>query len=77
MYDVVGRRLYGALCEEDVVALRRAFVLCVGGGDEDVGGVDYALSPRMRRASCMSLGMMVTLLAWMAQRLVSSKSPTR
>ncbi|RCV33728.1 hypothetical protein SETIT_7G105500v2 [Setaria italica] len=30
----------------------------------------------MRRASWMSLGMMVTLLAWMAQRLVSSKSPT-
>ncbi|KAF8698176.1 hypothetical protein HU200_035693 [Digitaria exilis] len=25
----------------------------------------------------MSLGMMVTRLAWMAQRLVSSKSPTR
>merc|ERR1711930_39937 len=25
----------------------------------------------------MSLGMMVTLLAWMAQRLVSSNSPTR
>ncbi|KAF8717112.1 hypothetical protein HU200_026226 [Digitaria exilis] len=31
----------------------------------------------MRRASWMSLGMMVTRLAWMAQRLVSSKSPTR
>jgi hypothetical protein len=31
----------------------------------------------MRRASWMSLGMMVTLLAWMAQRLVSSKRPTR
>ncbi|KAF8715556.1 hypothetical protein HU200_027215 [Digitaria exilis] len=30
----------------------------------------------MRRASWMSLGMMVTLLAWMAQRLVSSKRPT-
>merc|ERR1712072_1370432 len=30
----------------------------------------------MRRASCMSLGMMGTRLAWMAQRLVSSKSPT-
>ena len=34
----------------------------------------YARSPRMRRASWMSLGMMVTRLAWMAQRLVSSKS---
>ncbi|KAF2925317.1 hypothetical protein DAI22_06g043200 [Oryza sativa Japonica Group] len=31
----------------------------------------------MRRASWMSLGMMVTRLAWMAHRLVSSKSPTR
>jgi hypothetical protein len=34
-------------------------------------------SPRMRRASWMSLGMMVMRLAWMAQRLVSSNSPTR
>ena len=30
----------------------------------------------MRRASWMSLGMMVTRLAWMAQRLVSSKRPS-
>ena len=37
----------------------------------------YALSPRILLASWMSLGIMVTLLAWMAQRLVSSKSPTR
>ena len=37
----------------------------------------YARSPRMRRASWMSLGMMVTRLAWMAHRLVSSKRPTR
>lgn len=36
----------------------------------------YALSPRMRRASWMSLGMMVTRFAWMAHRLVSSNSPT-
>lgn len=28
--------------------------------------------PRMRRASCMSFGIMVTRLAWMAQRLASS-----
>ena len=34
-------------------------------------------SPLMRRASCMSLGMMVTRLAWMAHRLVSSNSPVR
>ena len=37
----------------------------------------HARSPRMRRASWMSLGMMVTRLAWMAARLVSSKRPTR
>ena len=35
------------------------------------------LSPRILLASWMSLGMMVTLLAWMAQMLVSSNSPTR
>jgi len=37
----------------------------------------YALSPRMRRANWMSLGMIVTLLAWIAHKLVSSKSPTK
>ena len=37
----------------------------------------YARSPRMRLASWMSLGMMVTRLAWMAARLVSSNRPTR
>ena len=42
-----------------------------------VGGLNHARSPRMRRASCMSLGMMVTRLAWMAHRLVSSNRPTR
>jgi len=31
----------------------------------------------MRRASWMSFGMMVTRLAWMAHKLVSSKRPTR
>ena len=44
---------------------------------EEGSGPAQALSPLMRRASWMSLGMMVTRLAWMAQRLVSSKSPTR
>ena len=34
------------------------------------------MGPRMRRASCMSFGMIVTRLAWMAHRLQSSKSPT-
>ena len=38
---------------------------------------DYARSPRIRRASWMSFGMMVTRLAWMAHKFVSSKSPTR
>ena len=37
----------------------------------------YACSPRIRLASWMSFGMMVTLLAWMAQRLESSNSPTK
>ena len=37
----------------------------------------YARSPRMRRASWMSFGMIVTRLAWIAHRLVSSKRPTR
>ena len=34
-------------------------------------------SPRMRRASCMSLGWIVTRFAWIAHRFVSSKRPTR
>ena len=53
----------------DWVALKRAGCR----SDECV----YARSPRMRRASWMSLGMMVTRLAWMAHKLVSSKSPTK
>ena len=55
---------------EEVVALKRAvrFIL---------GFQIYARSPRIRRANWMSLGMMVTRLAWMAHRLVSSKRPTR
>ena len=38
--------------------------------------VFHERSPLILLASCMSLGMIVTLLAWMAQRFVSSKSPT-
>ena len=38
---------------------------------------DQNLSPLILLASWMSLVMMVTLLAWMAQRLVSSKRETR
>lgn len=37
----------------------------------------YARSPLIRLASWISLGMMVTLFAWMAHRLVSSNSPTK
>ena len=37
----------------------------------------YARSPRIRLASRMSFGMMVTRLAWMAHRLASSNSLTR
>ena len=36
-----------------------------------------ALSPLILLASWISFGMMVTRLAWMAQRLVSSNNPTR
>lgn len=44
----------------------------------EFGGVFfYALSPRILLASWMSLGIIVTLLAWMAHRLVSSKRPTK
>lgn len=37
----------------------------------------YDLSPLIRRARRMSLGMMVIRLACRAQRFASSKSPTR
>lgn len=37
----------------------------------------YARSPLIRLASWISLGMMVTLFAWMAHRLVSSNNPTK
>ena len=37
----------------------------------------YARSPRIRLASRMSFGMMVTRLAWIAHRLASSNSLTR
>ena len=37
----------------------------------------YALSPRIRLVNLMSFGMMVTRLAWIAHRLVSSNRLTR
>ena len=37
----------------------------------------YVRSPRSLRARARSLGWMVTRLAWMAAKLVSSKSETR
>ena len=37
----------------------------------------YARSPRIRRASWMSFGIMVTRLAWIAHKFVSSKRPTK
>ena len=54
-----------------------------GGPEKDrrfcllVSGVSHTRSPRIRLASWISLGMIVTRLAWMAQRLVSSNSPTK
>ena len=41
------------------------------------GAVSYALSPQIRLASWMSLGMMVTRRVWMAHKLVSLNRPTR
>ena len=60
----------GLLLLEYVVVLKRTemCVFVVG---------PYARSPRIRLASWMSLGMMVTCLAWMAHRLASSNNPTR
>ena len=60
----------GLLFLEYVVVLKRTemFMLVVG---------LYARSPRIRLASSISFGMMVTLLAWMAHRLASSNSLTR
>ena len=37
----------------------------------------YALSPRILLANWMSLGIIVTLFAWIAHKLVSSNKPTR
>ena len=37
----------------------------------------YALSPWIWWANCISFGIMVTLFAWIAHRLVSSKRPIR
>ena len=60
----------GLLLLEYVVVLKRTG-MCVF-----VVGL-YARSPRIRLASWMSFGMMVTRLAWMAHRLASSNNPTR
>ena len=60
----------GLLLLEYVVVLKRT-EMCVF-----VVGL-YARSPRIRLASWMSFGMMVTRLAWMAHRLASSSNPTR
>ena len=60
----------GLLLLEYVVVLKRT-EMCVF-----VVGL-YARSPRIRLASWMSFGMMVTRLAWMAHRLASSSKLTR
>merc|ERR1712080_328985 len=46
-------------------------------GGRSLTAPSYARSPRILLASWMSLGMMVTRLAWIAHKLVSSNSPTR
>jgi len=68
MYMVCGTVV---LFLEDVVALKRAVWF---GCDWHT---DYARSPRIRRASWMSFGMIVTRFAWIAHKLVSSKRPTK
>ena len=62
--------LFRVLLWEEVVVLKRT--VCFG-----FCGDLTARSPRIRLASWISFGIMVTRLAWMAQRLVSSNSPTR
>ena len=64
-------------CLFPVLDLQRAPTLTYLYWASDDDPLAYARSPRMRLASWMSLGMMVTRLAWIAHRLVSSKSPTR
>ena len=73
-YDLVYHTIHKVIVSfflGDVVALKRAVCILYA-----VHGF-YARSPRIRRASWISLGMMVTLLAWMAHKLVSSNRPTR
>ena len=59
----------GLLLLEYVVVLKRTKMFVLVGL--------YARSPRIRLASSISFGMMVTRLAWMAHRLASSNSLTR
>ena len=65
------------------MAFQGLLLLEYGGGPEKDRDVCfwwwtfYARSPRIRLASRMSFGMMVTRLAWMAHRLASSNSQTR
>jgi len=55
----------------------RKLKLSVQGGLSEDRRPPYARSPRILRASWISLGMMVTRLAWIAHKLLSSKRPTR
>ena len=59
----------GLLLLEYVVVLKRTEMFLVVGL--------YARSPRIRLASWISFGMMVTHLAWIAHRLESSSKLTR
>ena len=70
-------------CNTGLLAFQRQLLLEYGGGPEKDRDVCilwwrlYVLSPRIHLANLMSFGMMVTRLAWMAQRLVSSNRLTR
>ena len=61
---------------------RLLFLECWGcpGNDQDVlcgGAFFYTLSPQIHLASWMSLGILVTLLAWIVHRFVSLNRPTK
>ena len=70
-------------CNTGLLAFQRLLLLEYGGGPEKDQDVCvswwclYILSPWIHLANLMSLGMTVTLLVWIAHRLVSSNRLTR
>ena len=81
---VIGNIIVDILtCSTGLFSFSKATPFGVWGGPEKDRNVCvlwwclYTLSPQIRLANWMSFGMMVTHLAWIAHRLVSSNSPTR